>query len=226
MGELSHIRQRIEQAELRLRTSHSTRERESAALQEMWDQIRARLVAQDAEMDGLRAQIAELENVREELLGMVTTLLGSVEDGLDHMRDETVPRIASMAGEMLGEEAAFARFAGNARTEAPVERPQPARPAAAPKPDRYVSLDREALLALEEEEENETPTPAAGPAGESTSPGILNLISRIQDGFPATPAPHSQDEEGEDELARDLREIEVLRSELDGLRARMASDNH
>jgi hypothetical protein len=189
----------------------------------MWDQIRVRLVTQDAEMDRLRAQIVELENVREELLGMVTTLLGSVEDGLDHMRDETVPRIASMASEMLGEEAASARFAGNARTETPVERPSPARPAAAPKPDRYVSLDREALLALEEEEEDQTPAPAAGPVGESTSPGILNLISRIQGGFPA---PHGQDDEDEDELARDLREIEVLRSELDGLRARMASDNH
>lgn len=209
MGELSHIRQRIEQAEIRLRTSHSTRERESAALQEMWEQIRARLVAQDAEMEGLRARIAELEDAREELLGMVNTLLGSVEDGLDRMRDETVPRIASLAGEMLADNTA------PARAEPPADRPP-----AAPKPDGYVSIDREALLAIEDEEEDALPSPA-----ESTSPGILNLISRIQDGFPAQPAPDAEDDGEETELARDLREIEVLRSELDGLRARMGSDS-
>ena len=63
-------------------------------------------------------------------------------------------------------------------------------------------------------------------ADEPASPGIRDLVSRIEnavgpeflDGFS-----QSDDEPEEDDLSRDLREIEALRGELNGLRERISS---
>jgi hypothetical protein len=49
----------------------------------------------------LRKNVVELEDVRNDLLGMVQNLLGSVEDGLEFMTEETMPYIRQMAAELL-----------------------------------------------------------------------------------------------------------------------------
>jgi hypothetical protein len=225
MGELDILRQRMEHAELRLRTAHSARERECSALNETWEQIRARFIQQNTEMAGLRARLAELEDQKEDLIGMVRGLLAAVEDGVEHMRDATVPRISTMAGELLGEgrEADPLHSAANEETghEDPREALSAAMPASASAADETDSSGDAAEEAPDDALEVDIPELGC----DSLSPGIRDLINRIGESFPAEPD-HATDllDEG-DELARDLREIEDLRNELNGLRARMSVDD-
>jgi hypothetical protein len=114
MADLSSLKQRVELVDLRLKTAHGARERESAALMETWEQIRERFVEQTADIVQLRDRISELEDARDELLQMVHGLLGAVENGLEKMSDESVPQIRTMAANLLMD--------NNART-APVAAP-------------------------------------------------------------------------------------------------------
>ena len=101
MAEMDGLKKRVELIDLRLKTAHSAREKESAALMETWEQIRDRLQDQSAEIIKLRSNIADLEDSRNDLLKMVHSLLTAVEGGLDNMADETVPKIKLMAGQLL-----------------------------------------------------------------------------------------------------------------------------
>ena len=83
MADLSGLKERVELVDLRLKTAHGARERESAALMETWQQIQDRFVDQNAEITKLRGRIAELEDARDDLLQMVHGLLSAVEGGLD-----------------------------------------------------------------------------------------------------------------------------------------------
>ena len=64
--------------------------------------------------------------------------------------------------------------------------------------------------------------------GVPASPGIRNLVARIEnavgEGF-LQPLSATEDKriEGDDDLTRDLREIEALRDELHGLRHRISN---
>ena len=101
MADLDGLKKRVELIDLRLKTAHSARERESTALMATWEQIRSRFQDQSAEIIKLRSQISDLEDSRDDLLKMVHSLLSAVEGGLDSMADETVPQIKMMAGQLL-----------------------------------------------------------------------------------------------------------------------------
>lgn len=103
MADIDGLKRRIELIDLRLKTAHSTRERESAALADMWEQIRDRFESQKAEILSLRERIRILEDTRDDLQDMVDRLLGAVEGGLERMSDETITNIREMAGSLLEE---------------------------------------------------------------------------------------------------------------------------
>ena len=73
----------------------------------------------------------------------------------------------------------------------------------------------------------QTKSNASSNKGEPVSPGIRNLISRIENAvgedFLEPQSASDAEEEVEDDLTQDLREIEALREELHGLRHRIAA---
>ena len=124
-------------------------------------------------------------------------------------------------------------------TPAPEEEPAPRSsaepPAAAPETSFSESLNA-ALAADDGEDEDEISIPSSEPVHEdSASEGIRNLISRIEDAV-ASPAGAKElngaapaddaleaDEEEDEDLARELQEIESLRNELNGLRNKISA---
>ena len=70
MADIDGLKQRIEFIDLRLKTAHSARERESATLVDMWEQIRDRFQSQNAEILSLRERIRVLEDARDDLQNM------------------------------------------------------------------------------------------------------------------------------------------------------------
>lgn len=242
MADLDGLKKRVELIDLRLKTAHNARERESAALMETWEQIRDRFQDQSAEIIKLRGQISDLEDSRDDLLKMVHGLLAAVEGGLDNMADETVPHIKSMAGQLLSQSTndtlpASAPISETLPMEEAVQEPAPVAPA----PSASTNFHDELLTSLERTIENareenvvEQPVvpdlPVADHEAERSEPaslGIRDLVSRIENAVGEDflePAPVNQrgKPEGDDELTRDLREIEALRGELHGLRQRIS----
>lgn len=253
MVDLEGLKKRIELVDVRLKTAHSARERESDALKQLWEQIHGRFDEQKGEIAELRKAVVELEDVRDDLLGMVQNLLGSVEDELETMTEETVPYIRQMAGELLG--------GSEEKTVAgPAFDDEPDRVNFVPNLDENREQD-ELLAAIERSLNNADDfpeIPESGPSEPTTeiqdsaattsnmdddsaddtpeeistdeepikplSPGIRNLVERLE-GFSLqsqTPEETDADAADGDDLSRDLREIEVLRGELMGLRERVS----
>ena len=246
MADIDGLKQRIELIDLRLKTAHSARERESAALVETWEQIRDRFQSQNAEILSLRERIRVLEDAKEDLQGMVDSLLGAVEGGLERMSDETVSSIRKMANELLSESAPPETL-----PEAPpVSQSEPPAPGFAPveqeesdetddteDDDFLAALERSANAAAnpvrptepEEDDVLALDTPIDAPV----SPGIRDLIARIEEttgefgtggsGDEAIDPQESHDsQEAPEELEQDLLEIEQLRNELLGLRQKIS----
>lgn len=233
MSDIDSLRQRIEHAELRLKTAHTARQRESTALTTMWDQIRDRFAAQSAEIVRLRERVATLEDTREELNGMVRTLLGSVESSIERMADETVPRITGLAESLLDSDPTA--IVADGPSEPAPELPPTVE--VGPDADEHSgdkdSGDFTALLAKQFDDVPIMPSPPAAdpePAGEPVSPGIRSLITRIEGAFerktaaPAAKAePDAADMPADSELSRDLDDIRRLREELQSLRSRIGA---
>lgn len=210
MRDLGTLRDRIEQAQQRMRVIQTARERESEALANMWSQIRTRFADQEAELEGYRARVATLEDTHEELLKLVETLLGGVEGNLSRVQDETVPHIAAAAEDLLKN--------GTTATERAVAQSAPQTVDAVP-PVQAPRLDntrrpspRTPVLPIAEDIE------AAGP---STSPGIRDLIARVQRSV--APPDDSTQTPVSGELEKELQEIENLRTELQGLKRRIST---
>lgn len=251
MADLSGLKKRVELIDLRLKTAHNARERESAALMEIWEQIKERFVDQNTEITRLRDRVADLEDARDELLGMVHGLLSAVEGGLERMSDETVPHIKVMAHKLLAE------HSESSREQIPPPHAYPEEPEVDHE-DEFVGMaeissgvelenanfHRDLLgmieQSLEDVEENisyevadiadEPVRSQRGPiqhVKEPASPGIRNLIARIEGAVGPNliemSAQSGNDDETDDELTRDLRDIEALRGELHGLRERISS---
>ena len=242
MADLSGLKKRVELIDIRLRTAHSTRERESAALTELWEQIRERFLDQNAEITNLRERISDLEDARNELLQMLHGLLSAVEGGLERMSDETVPQIKVMAANLL-----------NADQELQATPPGRGAPPSAGLDGlelKHESSDEDLeepnfhsnlLDAIQQSIEHAYQSPLRAEkgkhggedispkptAGGPASPGIRDLVARIEgavgrDVVEISPGPED-DVDPDDELTRDLREIEALRGELHGLRERISS---
>jgi hypothetical protein len=238
MSDIDSLRQRIEHAELRLKTAHSERQRESAALMTMWDQIRDRFATQSAEIVRLRESVATLEDARDALNGMVRTLLGAVENSIERMSDETVPEITGLAEALLDSDPSFIAADGPGEME-----PAPAADDTAPFAPAGISGDIEertrddsAMLLttqIDDDVPDLPPPPSAdqGDDDEPVSPGIRSLISRIEGAFerkPLTPSasPAEPDEAAaphDEDLSRDLDDIRRLREELQTLRSRIGA---
>jgi hypothetical protein len=244
MADLDGLRKRVEQIDLRLKTAHRAREKEGVALMDMWERIRERFVDQNSEITELRSRVADLEDTRDDLLQMVHGLLSAVEGGLERMSDETVPRIKAMANSLLdGDRASPAARPALDEDEAPPD--YQVRQEADDTEEETVGTPNfhdDLLSAIEKSIENVrggvTPTremeseaavlrePARN-ADKPASPGIRDLVARIENAvgpeFLDTSSGADEDELAEDDLSRDLREIEALRGELNGLRERISS---
>lgn len=233
MSDMEALRHRIEQAELRLKTAHNARQRESAALTSMWEQIRERFAAQSAEILRLRERVSDLEDMRDALQSMLDTLLGSVESSIERMADETVPRITGLAGNLL-ESVPSPRPAAT-RIEVPPPRPaSTATHVQAAEDAQEDDDDFSAMLtdALDDDVDVPAPPPQERglESGNAVSPGIRNLISRIERSFDREADPSQQTsagaasaENGDEDLSRDLDDIRRLRDELQSLRTRIGA---
>ena len=232
MAEMDGLRKRVELVDVRLKQAHSARESESAALVQTWEQIRERFQDQSAEITKLRNQIADLEDSREDLQKMVHSLLSAVEVGLDSMADETVPQIKGMAGELLSQNGDVIGLSqpSSDLISGPVN--------SSGEPnfhDDLLTAIEQTINDADQEDFAEDKIQSKGPEvlsqtdkSEPASPGIRNLISRIEnavgeDFLEPTLVSHDENVQDDDDLNRDLREIEALRDELHGLRHRIAA---
>jgi predicted RNase H-like nuclease (RuvC/YqgF family) len=219
MAELENLRARVEKVNHELKSAHSARERESEALMALWQHIRTRFTDQDQELARLRRRTVELEDAKDELSGMVRALLEAVEATTEEINDPAVPRISKMAEDLLAtnsENPAGPESGAAAVADRPAE-PMPAPAAASVSPSD---------AARREVADADTAT-----VGESLSPGIRKLISRVEGVFDDTrQGDHAEpkqkagifgDADSDDDLERDMREIEKLRTELQGLRTRI-----
>ena len=253
MADLSGLKKRVDMIDSRLKTAHGARERESAALMEIWEQIRERFLDQNKEIAKLRDQVSDLEDTKDELLQMVHGLLAAVEGGLERMSDETVPQIRVMADRLLedgADTATVPTFVSDTRGESLNENNEndelldPSETVADEELE-HSNFHSDLLNAIErslEEAEEDVRSPARKETGvvkrrtklrvkEPASPGIRNLIARIEGAVGSDLIEMSSPSKGDealgddldDELTRDLREIEALRGELHGLRERIAS---
>ena len=64
MVDLEGLKKRIEMVDVRLKTAHTARERESNALKQLWEQIHGRFDEQTQEIVELRTKVVDLEHVR------------------------------------------------------------------------------------------------------------------------------------------------------------------
>jgi hypothetical protein len=104
MRDIESLKQRIGAAEKHNASAELARNRESEALMEMWLQIRTRFTDQEDEIARFRTRLEEMTQKNSELGQLVDSLLATVEGNLGRSRDETVPRIANPAEELLASE--------------------------------------------------------------------------------------------------------------------------
>ena len=159
------------------------------------------------------------------------------------MADETVPQIKTMAGQLLSNNG----FEKEPPAPAPSTESQSENETdyeTAPVP-QTAAIDRnfhdDLLSAIERTNESadeedfiderssarEREVFVESNLGDPVSPGIRDLVSRIENAvgedFLDTAPAAEENSEPDDELNRDLREIEALRGELHGLRQRISS---
>lgn len=240
MPDLDGLKQRIELIDARLKTAHVARERESAALSDIWDQIRERYLDQQSEIENMRQQINELEDTKEDLTNLIQTLLAAVETNLERASDETVPQIKEMADTLLENNSAEIHKRGN-EDFLSIDADDPST-------DNFITNEisgtDDLISAIEEslEDDSTTDAPDIQPDFEedgrsrsltdeqtaALSPGIRDLIGRIEKAVGQvtmeTEEDASQPSGKLGELSNDLQEIEELRGELMGLRERIASN--
>jgi hypothetical protein len=257
--DIATLKERVDHAERHLKATETARNRESEALMETWRKIRERFTHQENEIARYRGEVEALTEANEALGKMVDELIGIIDGNIERGRDETVPKIAALAGDLLASEPSaddLAKFAGDAGAASAVAGFDQDAGGPADDGDGYeiIELDEPAdpddLLALDAEldhDESDLDIPdvlveaaADGDdqdrdaSAESLSPGIRNLIERVEGavrdrrlptgataGFEDFPG--GVDDVEDEELARELQEIETLRNELSGLRDRIAA---
>ncbi|NKB19736.1 MAG: hypothetical protein GKS01_04240 [Alphaproteobacteria bacterium] len=235
MADLEGLKQRIELIDARLKTAHVARERESAALSDIWEQIRERYLDQMTEIDSMRQQIHELEETKDELTKLIHALLAAIETNLSHASDETVPQIKAMADALLETPSAAIETA-TTENFSPIESAELLDEPLSKTLENDLNETDDLISAIEDTLDDEDLNEIADASnnierGEQTaalSPGIRDLIGRIEeavgpvtlegDESVSTPADKI------DELGKDLQEIEELRGELMGLRERITSN--
>ncbi len=236
MRDIATLKERVDFAERHLKATETARNRESEALMETWRKVRERFIHQEGEIARFRAEVEALTTSNESLSRMVDDLIAIIDGNIERGRDETVPQIATLAGDLLASEPSdddLAHFA----EDAPEEAEESVAPDREPDIDAArsegpVDLDRARLdIPSSDGARDETNNAALNGTEESLSPGIRSLIQRVESsvGEPDRLSVEPDDEHGDDggdvdeDLARELQEIEMLRSELSGLRDRITA---
>lgn len=240
MPDLDVLRQRVEDAERKLSSVHRTRERECEVLMEMWLQIKTRFLEQESEIASYRGRLAALQDANVELASLIDSMIGSIQGTVNDPNDETVPRITGMARDLLSSEPFSGERAATVRQPEESDDPLLLGPVVAPEliADRRRNDTRNAngepvgieggsptgTDARQEEEGDILELTEAVQTADLSNPGIKNLISKIERAVNRTSfgdRPNVVDRDGE--IDHELREIEHLRKELNGLRQRISS---
>lgn len=238
MPDMEVLKQRVENAEQRLTSVQSTRERECEALMDMWLQIKTRFQDQEQEIASYRSKVAALQDANVELACLIDSMIGRIEGTVTDSTDETVPRIAGMAKDLLESEPTgendvilledaeedeeplilepFVNSGIVSRQERGISKVNGKHEDATQRRPRIVSPsdDESDILELTE----------AVHGADMSSPGIKNLLSRIERAVNRGPGgDRYSDDDRIGEIDPELKEIEHLRNELNGLRARISS---
>ena len=231
MRDIATLKERVDFAERHLKATETARNRESEALMDMWRKIRERFNHQEDEIARYRAEVETLTEGNGALSRMVDDLIAIIDGNIERGRDETVPKIATLAEDLLASEPSdedLSRFADDAAEASPASHGPDTDPAD-PEDDidrdpDEADLDTRSSDATEDEDDrSDRDVPE-----ESLSPGIRSLIQRVEGAArkPAGISPDADDDaHGDDDLARELEEIEQLRNELAGLRDRITAED-
>ena len=230
MTDLNSLKARIEQASQILRETSAVREQESSALINMWRQMRDRFARQNAELDELRGRIVTLEMTRDELAGLIYTLLEQVENNIEKRSDVSVWRITAMAAELLDSESGTPGVAASSNHQHATE------PTGSPVVQNAMSaVANPADPVAWNEPPDAAPDIAESPReiemhDELPSAEIRSLISRVEEAFDTAGEFEITVDDGPEnpdkELARDMKDIEALREELERLRAKTSTEPH
>ena len=244
MRDIATLKERVGVAERHLKATETARNRESESLMEMWRKIRERFNHQEGEIARYRAEVETLTEGNQSLSRMVDDLIAIIDGNVDRGRDETVPKITNLAEDLLASEPAPEDFANFAADEPVAPAPE------FDDTDDVIDLVSEVdepidfdvttspvvANSVEAEDDPDLNGGADGAVSErSLSPGIQSLIQRVEgavgeasgaspdDGYGERESDDTSDEDDNDDLARELEEIEMLRNELSGLRDRISA---
>lgn len=252
MANIEVLKQRVEDAERRLHSVQSARERECEALMDMWEQIRAKFQEQEREIAGYRAKLAALQDVNVELTSMIDSVLGTIEGSVTRSMDRIVPDIAGMAKELLSSEPALRTGSvdvaggGSDTDETAVPEPIMESEIEGDSADQQSLGSRRETVRSNEKEKSSWRVVDDDPGNRTMSipdydddevlelteqaeldsadagAGIRNLISRIERAVNKAAGANGEAVRTE-KIDRELEEIEHLRNQLNGLRQRISA---
>ena len=230
MTDLNSLKARIGQASQILRKTSAVRAQESSALINMWRQVRDRFARQNAELDELRGRIVTLEMTRDELAGLIHTLFEQVDDNIEKMSDVSVWRITAMAAELLDSESGRPGVAAGSNHQHAME------PSGSRALQNAISAVADPAHPVAwNEPPHAAPDIAESPGeiemhDEMPSTEIRSLISRVEEAFDTAGGFEITVDDGpknpDKELARDMKDIEALREELERLCAKTSTEPH
>ncbi len=104
MRDIATLKERVEYAERHLKATETARNRESEVLMDTWRKIRERFAHQEGEIARYRAEVESLTDSNQSLSRMVDDLIAVIDGNIERGRDETVPKITTLAGDLLASE--------------------------------------------------------------------------------------------------------------------------
>ncbi len=228
MRDIATLKERVDHAERHLKATETARNRESETLMDTWRKIRERFTHQEGEIARYRAEVEALTDSNQSLSRMVDDLIAIIDGNIERGRDETVPKITTLAGDLLASEPSVEDFSQFADTAPETDTGQDFdTPGSEDVIDFEQDEDDLAYLDIPNSDDSQDDDDGADRdvAEDSLSPGIRSLIQRVEtsvgesDGLSVEADGAGKD----DDLARELAEIEMLRNELSGLRDRITA---
>ena len=228
MRDIATLKERVDHAERHLKATETARNRESETLMDTWRKIRERFTHQEGEIARYRAEVEALTDSNQSLSRMVDDLIAIIDGNIERGRDETVPKITTLAGDLLASEPSVEDFSQFADTAPETDTGQDFDSAGS---EDVIDFEQDeddlAYLDIANSDDSQDDDDGAdrNAAEDSLSPGIRSLIQRVEtsvgesDGLSVEADGAGKD----DDLARELAEIEMLRNELSGLRDRITA---
>ncbi len=228
MRDIAMLKERVDYAKRHLKATETARDHESEVLMGTWSKIRERFTHQEGEIARYRAEVESLTDSNQSLSRMVDDLIAVIDGNIERGRDEAVPKITTLAGDLLASEPSpedlshFADAAPEAATGQDTD-------TAGFEDVIDFEQDEDDLAYLDIPGSDDSQDDDLGAdrdvAEDSLSPGIRSLIQRVETSVGESDGLSVEaDGDGvDDDLARELAEIEMLRSELSGLRDRITA---